>query len=290
MNATTFIQWMEQGAALDKKSFALLDVFVKKYPYCQTARITRALFLFKNVANSGKEIQVTSIYTNNRAKLHFLLQKSTVKKEVLPNTTEKRAIVEDKIEVKPIETVTAEAKTEVKSIENPITKEVINEIKPEVIVKNEAPITKTIVESEKIKEVVTVEESKPKISITVEKDKQTLLREEIDKRLAEIAKEQQNKAPVSSNQHDELIEKFIQNEPKISPPKKDATVEMPDLSEKSAVDNVNLVSETLADIHFNQGNYQKALQIYENLILNNPEKSSYFAAQIEKINQLLNKK
>ena len=73
MNTSIFLQWLEQGAAMDKKSFVQLDQFVKKYPYCQSARIIRALYLFKNNPNSVKEIQLTSIYINNRMKLHFLL-------------------------------------------------------------------------------------------------------------------------------------------------------------------------------------------------------------------------
>jgi len=42
-------------------------------------------------------------------------------------------------------------------------------------------------------------------------------------------------------------------------------------------------------LYLRKGNYNKAIQIYEKLSLKFPEKSSYFANQIEKIKQEQNK-
>ncbi len=49
----------------------------------------------------------------------------------------------------------------------------------------------------------------------------------------------------------------------------------------SVIDTDEVVSETLAKIYVKQGNISKALKIYEKLTLKYPEKSTYFAAQID---------
>ena len=81
----------------------------------------------------------------------------------------------------------------------------------------------------------------------------------------------------------ELVEKFIHDKPRLSSPK--ATFFSPsEKAVKSNVDDDEIVTETLAQLFFKQGNISKATRIYDKLILLFPEKSSYFAAQIEKMN------
>lgn len=81
----------------------------------------------------------------------------------------------------------------------------------------------------------------------------------------------------------ELIDRFIRNEPKITP--KREFFNPVDKAKRSSLDNEDIVSETLAKIHMQQGNVDKAIKIYEKLILIYPEKSVYFAAQIVKIKE-----
>ena len=50
----------------------------------------------------------------------------------------------------------------------------------------------------------------------------------------------------------------------------------------------SFVTETLARIYAQQKHYKKAIQAYENLSLKFPEKSTYFAGQIEKLEKLMN--
>jgi hypothetical protein len=87
-------------------------------------------------------------------------------------------------------------------------------------------------------------------------------------------------APILTRE--ELIEKFIREEPRISAPR--ASFFNP--SEKavhSNIDDDEIVSETLALLYYNQGNAAKAIRIYEKLCLLYPEKSNIFAARIKEM-------
>jgi hypothetical protein len=82
----------------------------------------------------------------------------------------------------------------------------------------------------------------------------------------------------------ELVDKFIAAEPRIVPQKAEF-FSPANASKKSMTDDGEIVSETLAKVYAAQGNIPKAIRIYEKLSLLNPEKSSYFAAQIEFLKQ-----
>ncbi|HEX8562469.1 MAG TPA: tetratricopeptide repeat protein [Flavobacterium sp.] len=82
----------------------------------------------------------------------------------------------------------------------------------------------------------------------------------------------------------ELIDKFIEANPKIPPIRQDKVTSI--LVEPSKPDNTYLMTETLARVYLEQKKYQKAIQAYEILILKYPEKSSFFADRILDIRNL----
>ena len=90
-----------------------------------------------------------------------------------------------------------------------------------------------------------------------------------------------------------LIDNFLKNEPGKIRRNSDEEI-MPenesrvDIAEKSDTENDELITETLAAIYLQQKNYEKALAAYKKLSLKYPEKSIYFATQIEEIEKLKN--
>ena len=86
-----------------------------------------------------------------------------------------------------------------------------------------------------------------------------------------------------------LIDDFLQKEIKISKPKKETFFRAIDVAKGSVIENDELVTPTLAKVYLEQEHYEKATEAYKKLILRNPKKSSFFAAQIKLINKLNNK-
>lgn len=78
-----------------------------------------------------------------------------------------------------------------------------------------------------------------------------------------------------------LIDQFIENQPKIKP--KVAFYSPENMAQKSIEDSKEIVTETLAKVYAAQGNTEKAKSIYKQLILNNPEKKSYFASLLKEL-------
>ena len=77
-----------------------------------------------------------------------------------------------------------------------------------------------------------------------------------------------------------LIDRFLEKQPTI--PRTTGEFFNPENVIEQSIDNSQQpVSETLAILLTKQGQHEKAIEIYQKLILEIPEKSSYFAAQIQ---------
>ena len=110
----------------------------------------------------------------------------------------------------------------------------------------------------------------------------------IARRLKEIEEEKQRKEAEQQQPkkltRKELIDKFILENPSITRPKAEFYNPI-SVAQNSIIDQENIVSETLAKIYEKQGYIEKAISIYEKLRLHYPEKSRYFAAQIERLQE-----
>ncbi len=88
----------------------------------------------------------------------------------------------------------------------------------------------------------------------------------------------------------DLIDQFIKVNPSIQPLKEISSPEneLFELREETEAENDEFITETLSRIYLKQGHYQKAIDSFKRLSLKFPEKSVYFAEQIEEIKKLLN--
>jgi hypothetical protein len=108
--------------------------------------------------------------------------------------------------------------------------------------------------------------------------------EELETTKGENARPIQNE----SEKKFKLIDKFLEAQPKMPQVKNEETASPMERQLENQEENDDLVTETLALIYAKQGYNRKAIQIFEKLSLKYPEKSTYFAAQIEKIKLLMN--
>jgi hypothetical protein len=101
----------------------------------------------------------------------------------------------------------------------------------------------------------------------------------------ETGKEEENKPIYGSHSNNRLILNFIKEDP--GPIRADGKTGLRgDVSLASIREHDGFITDTLAQIYVKQGLYAKAIYAYERLSLKYPEKSAYFAAQIEKIRNI----
>lgn len=100
----------------------------------------------------------------------------------------------------------------------------------------------------------------------------------------EVTKEEIEKAVAKSNINDfhNILDKFIKENPSISRPKAEFFNPV-NMARQSVEEDEELVTETLANLYYKQGNHKKAIRAYEKLCLLYPSKMSYFASLIQKI-------
>lgn len=96
---------------------------------------------------------------------------------------------------------------------------------------------------------------------------------------------------VKQQRTEEIVDRFIKEDPKITriskqdePTKKAAEFfKVSKIAKESLNEKVMPISETLAQIYEDQGNFLKAIDAYNQLMLLNPEKKSFFANRIKKL-------
>ncbi|MEZ5197595.1 MAG: hypothetical protein R2764_14730 [Bacteroidales bacterium] len=277
MNRQQFIAYIKSPERLNAESAQTLQMLAKEYPYCQTVDILYALNLYKeNNFKYTDQLKIAAAYATDRKVLKHLIN-------ALKEENKAHSLFDHKERIEDTEIKNRALKLSEQKEENLFA--LLNQLKEEVtafIIQAKykedkpyalSPFSKLAEELESLlqKSVSTIPEEHIPIN-------QTIVTEYRLEPIEEILPENNN-----SISNLELIDKFIENEPQIAPLPKSGFFDPVDYANQSLVDKEDIVSETLANIYYQQGNLSKAINIYKKLCLVNPEKSTYFAAQIEKI-------
>ncbi|MDA3905558.1 MAG: hypothetical protein PF484_05720 [Bacteroidales bacterium] len=293
MNAEKLLKYIASPQSLNKESLEEIETLVQLFPYSQNIQL---LYLF-NLSNTqdirfGEQLQKTATYTADRRLLKKQIEE--LKKPVLSIPKEVDIKIEQKIE--PVsEAFDSDTVLPIQDEKHIVDEHADIEIVDEPLIASESI-------SEKLKYANL--EDEPFEDLIIERNKirsKAELLQLVKNRLAEIdvfetkkpaesiseeAKSAEKEAPLKNKL--DLIDKFISIEPSISRPEKTAFFDPNAAAQESLFDDGAFVTETLAKIYYDQGNYQKAKEIYQVLSLNNPKKSSYFAALIQELENKLN--
>ena len=283
MNVTDYTYLINKPDLIHEKQTEALAKVLEEFPYFQSARAIQLKGLYnQNSYKYNAALKTTAAYTTDRSVLFDFITSDTFI-SIDKNLYERKALEILDIYVHGSEILVPEEKQAIKI--NKLEQSILTSIKEASPVQIKEPADIKIEETSK-----TVEE-KLEIGQPLDFSKKEqhafqewlqLSRTQPIKRENELDNNQT--APIIDPDKQKklaLIDKFIENSPKIPPVKHGvpSTVSF----DLNASDNSYLMTETLARVYLEQKKYQKAIQAYEILILKYPEKSSFFADRITDI-------
>ncbi|RKS95361.1 hypothetical protein BC952_1032 [Flavobacterium limicola] len=275
MNVTDYTYLINKPDAIHEKQTEALEKVLFEFPYFQSARAIQLKGLYnQNSFKYNAALKITAAYSRDRSVLFDFITSDTFT-SIHQSLYDRKALEILDIQVIDSEIIIAEEKFELKT--NTLEQSILTSIK------EASPI-------EKEDNSITVEE---KLAIGTPLDfskkeqhsfQEWLQLSRTEPIIRENEQPRNEPTPIidaDKRKKIELIDKFIETSPKISPVKHGvpSTVSF----DLNAADNSSLMTETLARVYLEQKKYQKAIQAYEILILKYPEKSSFFADRITDI-------
>jgi len=263
MNLTDYTYLLNKPDAINDRYAATLDNVLSAFPYFQSARVLKLKHLYNQDSfNYNYALKVSAAFTTDRSILFdFITSDSFV--SVQKGLYEKKLEELMSMSVIGSEHIVVEAN---KPVVDALEQSILTSIK-----------NATTAEEQKAEEKLAV--GKP---LEFSKNEKHSFQEWLQlSRLKPIVREEiKSSIDEDKKKKLDLIDKFIENNPKITPIAKDATVPV---IEVISEDTSHLMTETLARVYLEQKKYSKAIQAYEILILKYPEKSSFFADRISDI-------
>lgn len=306
MNRNDFLNIMSDAVPLNRQLIGEVYELIDLFPYFQSAH----LLLLKGLNSSAdikfeNQLRNSAIHVADREVLYYLLKKKT---SVVPAEAE---IIPEKPPVSDIHYDTQQ--TVIESAKN--STDLINEIenssgdtKPN---EKEDPSSHTILigsetDNEESARVMMLmdEESSPGEDRIFFMDPGFSVQENDDLLELDLDDNQEDNSNEASEDFDlsdikdvktkkrlqtVLIDKFIIANPRIEPIREKSNLPLEEIHKHLVIEEGGFITETLARIYISQEYYSKAIDIYEKLSLKFPEKSSYFATQIEKVKEHIKK-
>lgn len=309
MNKNDFLNMIENTVPVNSRMISEVYELIDIFPYFQSAH----LLLLKGLYSSAdvkfeNQLKHSAIHIGDREVLYWLLKTKTSSQ--FKTDQEKNIIKKEEI-------ITDTQQTVIESARN--SEYLINEIEgnPDDIGLREKNESHNHIPGHSVMIAVEPENTEPAEVIILSEDETFPTEEKVffmdpgfsvpehsdlleldlgeDEEFILLTDETEEKIPEESDEkpkkllQSELIDKFISANPRIEPQRDKVYLPNEDISKPFTEESGGLVTETLAKIYVNQGYYSKAIDIYEKLSLKFPEKSSYFAFQIEKVNEYIKK-
>ncbi|WP_322549814.1 hypothetical protein [Flavobacterium psychraquaticum] len=267
MNRADLTYLLNQPDAINEKQTIALEHVVLQFPYFQAARALHLKGLYNQESfRYNYELKKTAAHTTNRTILFEFITSDEFTSIQQEKIDEIQKAVMD-IEVNSFEEISASGTLETANVVDVDLSQTVEEI---IKLKTSAekleigkPLPFTINEKHSFQEWLQLTKFAP-IERTDEEAE------------IEIDVEKQKKS--------DLIDKFIEANPKIAPVKE--LTKTPANISKNVDEPTHLMTETLAKVYLEQKKYTKAMQAYDILILKYPEKSSFFADRINEIKNL----
>lgn len=269
MNITDYIYLLNKPDAINEKHADTLDHVIAAFPYFQSARVLKLKHLYNQDSfNYNYSLKIAAAFTTDRSVLFDFITSDTfisIQKGLYEKKTNEllniNVIASEQISLTSIPVNDLIEESIVSSIKKATATEDTNASEKLALGK---PLSFSLNEKHSFQEWLQLSRLNP---IEREPDK---LPDALDS---------QTKMEVNDTKKTnlDLIDTFIENNPKISPVNKDTKVPVTAFISE---DTSFLMTETLARVYLEQKKYLKAIQAYEILILKYPEKSSFFANRI----------
>ena len=271
MNSTEYLSLLNNPNAINDIQTLSLEKIVAEFPYFQSARALRLKgFYNQDSFRYNYDLKVTAAHTTDRSVLFDFITSNSFK-------TIDTSVYQTRLaEIKEIEVLESEVISEKKIQQfetNTLEQSLLTSIKEATPTLKEDITTPNEANSIRAEEKLAI--GKP---IGFSAEEKHSFQEWLQ--LSKIQPIDRNESEIELNKKkkSELIDKFIEANPKIPPLKQELPVQI--IPVDFAKDSSYLMTETLAKVYLEQRKYQKAIQAYEILILKYPEKSSLFADRI----------